>query len=210
MVQAILDGHKTQTRRIVWPQPILHYRPELYRVEVDSFGRAQWRYDDPSQKNSLAMVCGPDAPSTIKCKKGAVGDRLWVKETFYYDICPYAHGRSLKVKPADFMPEHFYYRADGTEFDQIPECEGRSRWRPSIFMSQWMSRITLEITAIRIERLHAISDDDCIAEGCMGDEVDGADQPLPIMCYKAIWERINGPNSWAENPFVWVISFKKI
>jgi hypothetical protein len=88
------------------------------------------------------------------------------------------------------------------------------KWKPSIFMPRDLSRITLEITAIRVERLHSISETDALAEGCSGDCPVGyipAHQAGPCAYeYAQLWESINGPGSWAANPFVWVLSFKRL
>lgn len=195
MVRAILDGSKNQTRRIVKPQP-----PDGCTVGWSAF----------SGENKIG--CRSYAiphQSFIKCPY-VMRQILWVKETFYYDICPYANGGSLKVKPDDFIPEHFYYRADGTEFEQIPECEGNAKWRPSIFMPRWASRITLEITEVRVERLQDICKNDVIAEGTPGFELEKTSEDEARACYRELWKSINGKGSWQKNPWVWVLTFKQI
>ena len=133
MVRAILDGRKTQTRRILNPQPIETL---------------------PRTDDRLIDLLVRDSPY------GATGDLLWVK------------------------------------------------WKPSIYMPRWASRITLEIVSVRVERLKSISEDDAQAEGA----------EVPMTCdvshsarnnFAQLWESINGPGSWDANPWVWVVEFKR-
>lgn len=169
MVRAILNGSKTQTRRIIKPQPVL--TDEGY-------------YVIPLQQ--------------LPCPFGGTGDRLWVKETF------------LNNALAGYDPVYFY-RADD------PEKPHDRNWKPSIFMPRNASRITLEITGVCVERLDEISEADARAEGVevmshgfknyLGGDCQCGDAR---MSYMSLWESINGPGSWAANPFVWVIEFKSL
>ena len=134
------------------------------------------------------------------CKYGTVGNQLWIKETFC--IPEIVNGYP-----------HYSYRADICKEEQ----DLFKPWKPSIFMPRAASRITLEITGIRIERLQDISEDDAQAEGVvLGEDrsYSHAEHSLHYTpyrtAYSALWERINGPGSWAKNPLCWVISFKKI
>lgn len=166
MVRAILEGRKTQTRRIVKPQPA-----------------GEWA-----------------APGKTACPYGRPGERLWVRETW----------SRAKLYPAS---HELFYRADG-------ECNGRQlslsyieregRWRPSIHMPRWASRIDLEITAVRVERLQEISVGDCCEEGAPIYDGDEGQTHAVQTWYRELWEQINGPGSWDLNPWVWVIEFKKI
>lgn len=173
MVKAILDGRKSQTRRIV------NGRGKIAVIHQSCGPMVLEKYDPKDE-------CGFQVKYPY-----TVGTLLWVKETF------------LNNALEGYEPVYLY-RADG---DDKPEDR---KWKPSIFMPRKASRITLEVTGVRVERLQDISDDDCIAEGCIGDEVDGADQPLPTMCFQFLWQSINGPESWEKNPWVWVIQFKKL
>jgi len=114
------------------------------------------------------------------------------------------------------------YKADRSlsDFDGYDDPAG-GRWRPSIHMPRWASRITLEITDVRVERLQDISEDDCLAEGIaqvVREKLPGIQQcgeydtidVDPVAEYRDLWESINGPESWAANPWVWVIGFKKL
>ena len=135
---------------------------------------------------------------------GQPGDRLWVRETFGHFEC------NQHFKPGC----NVYYRADGNCLELEP-------WRPSIHMPRWASRITLEITSVRVERLQEISEADAIAEGVTrlpgGDMWTAGgiyDGPLhdanPCGAYRRLWESINGPDSWAANPRVWAIEFRRV
>lgn len=198
MVRAILEDRKTQTRREITPQ----------------FSIVHAIYPDSSILTNR-IFRGDD--QTIHCPFGTVGDRLWVRETFYNDI------------PEEKTLEHVYYRADGECCEQIPECQcasvGKTKWIPSIHMPRWASRITLEITDIRVQRLKDISEEDAWAEGCKrGLPTDNggffpAEEPDPsgvghrgwdcaVDWYTDLWESINGEGSWDNNPWVWVISFR--
>ena len=120
-----------------------------------------------------------------KCPYGIEMDRLWVRETF---AAPW--GRS-----------GVFYRADDKK-----EYDGN--WRPSIFMPRWASRITLEITEVRVERLQDISEEDAESEGTKYPA--GGPTSCYRMGYSWLWESINGKGSWDENPWVWCITFKRI
>lgn len=132
----------------------------------------------------------------LPCPFGQPGEKLWVRETFGH------FERNDTLKPGNKI----YYRADG-------ECLELEPWRPSIHMPRWASRIALEITSVRVERLQDISEADAIAEGTPGGH--GAIQGYgynasPCEHYRALWESINGPGSWDANPWVWVIEFKRM
>jgi hypothetical protein len=194
MVQAILDGSKTQTRRAVKLPSRHHFadKPDyLGQILVD--GRGDFH--------------GSGFPvDELRCPYGMPGDRLWVKETtvnvedFGY-LGPVwlesEHGRN--VLEYGLAPSE----DDCTEVE--PEDLGL---RPSIFMPRAMSRITLEITGVRVERLHDITRGDCMAEGCPFPNI--ANETDPFKWYRDLWGTINGPDSWAANPWVWVIEFRRV
>lgn len=152
------------------------------------------------------------------CKNGKPGDRLWVRETWaasrLYDFCP----------PRDIPTNaDLYYAADGGE-----DWNKHARIHPSIHMPRWVSRITLEITGVRAERLQDISEEDAKAEGLkfhrLYNEWGGVEQhpdsrpsmpqwrwyESPIDAFKYLWGSINGADSWDDNPWVWAIEFKKL
>lgn len=147
------------------------------------------------------------------CPYGQPGDRLWVRETWAYCVHALAAARDEDGP--------FVYAADGTK--QYRLCD---RWRPSIHMPKAASRILLEITAVRVERLQDISDVDATAEGVFelplqaaepgrwwtGDVAAGAalHGRTPFGAYRLLWESINNPRSWDANPWVWVIEFTRV
>lgn len=127
------------------------------------------------------------------CPYGAPGDRLWVRET-HMDLgaC-------------------YLYRADGNAEQERALVAPGQRWRPAIHMPRAASRITLEVTGVRVERLQEISDSDAFAEGIQ----QCSDEGLPSDgtargTYRALWESINGPGSWDANPWVWVVEFRRV
>lgn len=139
-----------------------------------------------------------------KCPYGVPGDRLWVRETFA--VNPHYSERNGQPK--------YFYRADG------PEYESDGAWKPSIFMPRWASRFTLEITDVRVQRLHDIGRDgrkahDVLAEGITDAQIEHWRKWLhpddaPAHTYGVLWDSINGKGSWQSNPWVWAITFKKV
>ncbi len=138
-----------------------------------------------------------------RCPYGTVGTKLWVRETFCDD---WKDARGVQ------------YRADGgLDGDMM---DAGCRWRPAIHMPRWASRITLEVTGVRVERLQDISIEDCKAEGAWTDEsiVEKCEKYFgvdafsvnPRLAYRMLWESINGAGSWDANPFVWVVEFRRI
>ncbi len=135
------------------------------------------------------------------CRYGAPGDRLWVRETW---------SKAKSCNASDL-----FYRADGERQygrqHALSYVERENRWRPSIHMPRWASRINLEVTGVRVERLQEISTTDAEAEGWPGpDERNSIQSAYPIAWYSCLWESINGAESWAANPWVWIIEFKLV
>lgn len=183
MVRALLDGTKTQTRRVVKPQP------------------------DCIKAGKPYTTAG--LPSTpIACPYGQVGDQLWVRETWYCDDFRVQRGPYLKPDDFDVVESRengcLVFRADGSS----PYEAEQPKWKPAIHMPRWASRITLEITSVRVERLNDISRGDCMAEGCPFPNI--AKETDPKQWYRELWKSINGAGSWDLNPWVWVIEFKKV
>jgi len=205
MVRALLEGRKTQTRRVMKPRP----PGDLMHV-VRLTSRAFFRFygDDHSA-------------FAYDCPYGQPGDRLWVRETFYCDDFRYPDG------PKDELRERLEYRADHRCANWEAGCpcrddQGRGGWRPSIHMPRWASRITLEVTDVRVERLQDISEEDAKAEGAEfhdGREVGhsgwrhdchhGFVYATAREGFAALWDSINGPDSWKANPWVWAITFSR-
>jgi hypothetical protein len=201
MVRALLAGSKTQTRRVVKPQP-LSGADSVIRPFADQ--RLHYAADDPHDIEQGRLVLGEVPP----CPYGQPGERLWVREAW----------RSGKLTdqfpPRDMIPHRVWYEADGA----APEaCNGKSR--RAFHMPRWACRITLEITDVRVERLKSISREDAAAEGIDTDgevfEEGGRYEsaggiPAEVWTYARLWESINGAGSWEANPWVWCVSFKQI
>jgi hypothetical protein len=189
MVRAILEGRKTQTRR-----PVKNVRADNCLV-----------ISKPTKKRNGVYTHVMDAPEHGLCPFGNVGDRIWVRETFnafWLDddvIQEIKDGVSLASELCD-------YKADYS--DSSKPSEG---WTPSIHMPRWASRILLEITDVRVERLHDMSEADAKAEGASP-----ATYKItpPEAVYRVgfgdIWRGIYGQENWLSNPWVWVIEFKRI
>ncbi|MCS4496240.1 morphogenetic protein [Pantoea sp. B623] len=173
MVRAVLDGGKTQTRRILKVQPHAGVRNSVF---------VKSGYEDGHGKE-------------LVCPFGAVGDRLWVRETWArYNIDQDTHDIAYRATTPDDWPK-----------------EGR--WRPSIHMPRWASRITLEITGVRVERLQDITNQDAMAEGIGHLYAYDESQPTPkdaTRRFAELWQSIYGADSWQANPWVWVIEFKRV
>lgn len=198
MVCAILEGRKTQTRRVVKPQP--NRGSELTRMQdgyADGFIRAVFAQDDE-----------PNAYG-IRCPYGERGDRLWVRETWglrYHNnprdwFSGGIRGFSEKAIRAIFTVEHRESWATNPKMDYC---------RPSIHMPRWASRITLEITAVRVERLQDISEEDAMKEGVVPF---AASRHTPANFrdgFTVLWQSIYGTGSWDANPWVWVLEFRKV
>ena len=187
MVRAILNGTKTQTRRTI------KLRDNQYnngRHEI-----LEWRLQDGKWFGLYEW----NTVASCRCPYGNVGDRLWVRETWSSmpEYRPIPHPEKYDNKPA-------WYRADNDR----PMWAG-DKWQPSIFMPRQYSRITLEITAVRAERLHAISEADAIKEGAQSVNAFPASM-TDRGAFAKLWEKINGKDSWAANPFVWVVEFKRV
>ncbi|WP_354684800.1 hypothetical protein [Cupriavidus necator] len=207
MVRGILDGRKTQTRRIVKHQPELAgfqtYEPYSHRRWNESHARAYegndgWWFGIPG------MSTGP-----LQCPYGKPGDRLWVRETW--------------AQPVPLDPGPTIYRADYPAcvppgYERIPTVD-EITWKPSIHMPRALCRLVLEIVSVRVERLNDCSEADAIAEGIEprpgadGEWAHYADSGLSTDArgsYRSLWEQINGPASWDANPWVWIVDFRRV
>ena len=199
MVLAILEGRKNQTRRVMKQQP--EYDMEYSCWQWPS-NRYQTMIDLP-----LARTCAP---------LGKAGDRLWVRETFYCDDYQYEVRPDDDLKPALLGAMEYRATHDCRNWEAGCPCssDGRSHWRSPIFMPRWVSRIDLEITNVRVERLQDISDLDVLAEGVdqQGGSVDKTNltRALGELVFRPLWDSINAKRgySWGSNPWVWAYDFK--
>ncbi|HIE1453160.1 TPA: hypothetical protein ACXJGQ_000119 [Serratia marcescens] len=211
MVRAILDGRKTQTRRVVKVQP-----------ESPGFGL---RYITESLNNrdtgkyfwSQSDACGINKPRSkpFACPFGQVGDRLWVREAYQGPLFNFDQMETYLEDTSKFeRPEFCEYRADGGKTPEYYDADDNLRygWKPSIHMPRWASRITLEITAVRVERLNDISHEDAKAEGCCYGRGGGVPDfaVTPADHFPTLWASIYGEESWNANPWVWVIEFRRV
>lgn len=191
MVKAILEDRKTMTRRVAKLKRVLS--PE---------------YSYPAQTENPPLwwdiyECSGISYERIKCPFGKIGDRLWVRETFYID---------------DDNPKIPYFKAN----EKHPEI---IRWKPSIFMPRWACRIILEITNVRVERLQEITEYDAKLEGVQptlwfqptkneDDDYTLSEDKRSISYlngFANVWQKLNGKKyPWSSNPFVWVIEFDRI
>ncbi|MGC4059389.1 MAG: hypothetical protein QM749_00420 [Aquabacterium sp.] len=236
MVRGICEDRKNLTRRIVkWRGLERGLNLSFSGLSVERSG-SNFVLTSPT-RDSYAYRSVPQP-----CPYGQVGDRLWVRETWGIGSRPdpwggfegieYRADQAL-LEPDDLLP---CYKA--TTPDDVCLGDYSSGWKPSIHMPRWASRITLEITGVRVERLQSISDEDCIAEGIELSHIDsrsrkqwrmyphtdgmpGPDGELVRYCgspynsspresFKSLWLSINGPGSWDPNPWVWVVEFKRL
>lgn len=234
MVRAILEGRKTQTRRILKRQPAQRQPmvidiTEPFQDEAGVWGQVETVWSRPL----VSGMCEPERekwhPLSTPC---AVGDVLWVRETW---------GVGTRPCPVNGWRDGIEYRADddgsGGELPlrtvdaDLSEIKGG--WRPSIHMFRWASRITLRVTDVRVQRLQEISEYDAIAEGveplhgfwrCYGNTPApfggaaptvlsagrGVVSASPIHSYATLWNSINGPGAWEANPWVAAITFERV
>jgi len=221
MVRAILEGRKTQTRRIATKDTSCSKIKWVDGAETFPNGRPY---------TGWIKECGAVLDIPIKCPYGVPGDRLWVRETW---------GVGTRPDPSQGWRDGIEYKADEAYIDEIeslpiyevetPEgvelCDYQKsgKWTPSIHMFRWASRINLEVTNVRVERVQDISDRDCEAEGIHASKpyggYAGTSYNFPgfngrlqaAVLYMDIWESINGKkHPWDNNPWVWVVEFKEV
>lgn len=209
-VVGILAECKTQTRRVM--------------VQPDSYSLGYiMSYD-----KKYAIQCGPDYPDDESdhryCPHGVPGDRLWVREPWAY----FGGDEDLYQKNTTAVAYKATWAADQCEWPPFARHIGYipgGRWRHAMFMPRWASRITMEITDIRVERVQEISEADAICEGCRADEdpywrptysdPDSGGNPSARRSYEYLWDTINGKRNrgeyaWVKNPWVWVIDFRRL
>jgi len=205
MVQALLSGRKTQTRRLIKPQPLCNGRQPLVSFNQ---GRAEYSFG-PADRNAQGL-------RWRRCPHGQPGDRLWVKETWRprgslhpwdLDVTYAADGAVRTIKDGDF----------GERDWTMPKAAATGNVSP-LFMPRWASRLTLEITDVRPERLNDIRDEDAEAEGIrdpsLGDTVWAGfmgiarDRCPSKTAFALLWMVLHGSDSWRVNPWVWAITFR--
>jgi hypothetical protein len=199
MVRAILEGKKTQTRRIA-KMSVCGGR----MIEVPADDDAAW------------------VQKVARNPYGNPGDRLWVREMWQVvsvheetESWEMPHIRWFEITdwpkkiPKCLPASHsLRYAANKWTEDEREAMDKPYPWRSPIFMPRWASRITLEITGVRVERLQQISDADALAEGCSTADMRNGDSLASV--YTRLWESIHGPGSWDANPWAWVVEFRKL
>jgi hypothetical protein len=224
MVRAILSGAKTQTRRIIKPQP--------------RWDDPVWWWDDKPFVSDEAMAdhLFHEVYGTHGTPYGSVweegGDRLWVRESFDIVDDPAAY----HVDDGPRQDDHGYKCPDAVkrgpngerwvvdyaanENTRLMDRDGVRRWKPSIHMPRWASRIALEITDVRVQRVQEIGRDgrkavDVLAEGITPEQIANEQKwfhpdDSPALAFARLWEAVNGKGSWESNPWVWAITFKRV
>ncbi|HEB5763789.1 TPA: hypothetical protein R0M96_001889 [Klebsiella pneumoniae] len=212
MVRAILDGRKTQTRRIVKGTD----GAVKFCKEWDINGEEIFVVLGEKDHTGMNPVLG-----AISCPFGAVGDRIWVRETWSSDFANY-YPNDRVWYAADNNRRLDIEVVDGVRGIYSPESDVHVpfRWQPSIHMPRWASRILLEITDVRVERLNAISEENARAEGIIDGGCLNCGEPEPCGCanpepdatdaFAYLWQSIYGQENWNANPWVWVIEFERV
>jgi len=233
MIRAILAGAKTQTRRIVKPQP-----PHSCRYEINgAFSHALCLADDPSRPGGLAFV-PPTATSRdhrLACPYGRPGDQLYVREKFRcvaWDedantTMEYAADGAQRYIDDDGPDDPLFWcdrqcsrwsRIKGARIEGEGESEqwvldegAQIPWQPGIHMPRWASRVTLEVTSVRVERVQAITGADALAEGVQTLYGPLLSERGAREAFERLWDQINGKRAtWEANPFCWVVSFERV
>lgn len=200
MVHAVLEGRKTETRRVIKPQPPkgITFAGQYATSDQTIDASFDWMRGDPKDIDAWEWA---DLPR-FYCAYGRIGDRLWMRETF-------------TAKTNTIHAQRVVYRADSPH-------EIKVDWTSPIHMPRDCSRVTLELTAVHVERVQEISEEDAIAEGISDDSIQavlaGAEagnqrEPTPArVCYGILWDDLNAKRGygWDLNPFVWVLKFKKL
>ncbi len=196
-VRAILDGRKSQARQIIKAVPTIYsfHGWVMSSTCAKDEGKACWAIGDSPLLRD---------PIRLNCPLGKIGDRLWVRETWQCGLC---------------TKSTLAYKATHKPSDLDEGWHEKIKWRPSTQMPRSASRILLEITAVRVERLQDISEQDAVAEGV--DPLHGGywkhyqpdwtqHQLSARGSFVTLWSSINGVDAWYKNPWVWVVEFKRV
>ncbi|WP_026111569.1 hypothetical protein [Winslowiella toletana] len=208
-VRALLTGQQTQTRRIMKSlafTPGQDNHEGCYGFDVIS---NQMRGRHVMEMSDLSY----------QCPFGQPGDRLWVRETWRGPVVPKEQMADYAKSPEAYRSTRYcQYRADSSELgSSLDEDNEQSGWQTAIHMPRWASRINLQITGVRAQKIQDISDDDIMAEGVQTDShflnnffTLKNDSVAPKEAYMKAWEKQYGGTSWEVNPWVWVIEFSRI
>lgn len=193
---AILDGRKWMTRRVIKPQPHECHNGDLMykdRLIGSSVPERSWKHHTYEEAWEV-------------CPYGKPGDRLWVRESFFCDDYRYPDAPHKELlRATEYRASH-----DCADWEAGCPCSDNA-WQSPLFMPRWASRLTLEITEVRVERLQAITEEDAMADG-------GwlyADCPVhknPVRSFAELWDKLNAKRgfAWESNPFCWAITFRRL
>ncbi|RQF58610.1 hypothetical protein IPC264_07350 [Pseudomonas aeruginosa] len=212
MVRAILEGRKTVTRRVMKPQPTPsksgghHWPCNVHQSML---------HVERELQNGEGCWCGL---AEAACPFGKPGDRLWVREAWTIELLAaygtekgYDSEYELRYRADDAAREIHVAPGEPDPYLALYDSQ-RGDWRPSIHMPRWASRILLEITAVRVERLQDISEEQAWAEGYPAErECETGGSGLDAwLWFRSLWGEINGPEAFTANPWVWVVEFKRV
>jgi hypothetical protein len=210
MVRAILAGTKTQTRRIVKPQPPHSTWYKINGAQSHACCGADAQSIGDQSIGDLVFWVPPTPRSKdhlLPCPYGSPGSHLYVKESWAIVPKPVGASEICRIGPD----------GSGATYKEAWTDPSAYKWKSPLFMPRWASRITLELTDVRIERLHAITEEDARAEGVLnyGESLvvqhDDPSLPWARPRFQALWDVINGERApWASNPWVWVLGFKRV
>ncbi len=202
MVNAILSGRKTQTRRIMKVQPEnphLGLRRILESKNSSENGKYFWSQSD---------ACGTRPRSkTFSCPLGQPGDQLWVRECFR------VHSRATDVATLVYRASERHSWTEQTRRVPVSDCNrpvSPEKWTPSLHMPRWASRINLLITGVRVERLNTISTGDAMAEGYPAEREATGGSLDAWLWFRELWDGIYPDNTFEVNPWCWVIEFERM
>lgn len=205
MVRAILDGRKIQTRRVV------KYEIRGPNPPGETF---DWMDKHGEWIAAHGTIKFSETSAARLCPYGKPGDRLWVRETWRPTVII---GETYTAYVTEYRADGEWQEAEFDDWEEVFDDRRRDRWRPSIHMPRWASRITLEVIGVRVERVQEITNEDAKAEGV-------TDTPYPMKTYKGwadgvytalfhdLWDSINAKRgySWEANPWCWVVEFRRI
>lgn len=211
MVRAILDGRKTQTRRIVKPQPESHHWENV--VGYEKKVKLLECQDGLNAKFIDTLKGVSDTPLWVKCPFGSHGDRLWVQEGHRIDEV-FSGLSAQGIYLADNQPFEMVLSAD--EYEKYSKRKFPNRPTPGRFMYRSLFRINLEIVNVRVERVQDISEKDAMVEGALAlttyYDNSGTEMPDYKAGFQILWDSINKASGfgWDVNPWVWVVEFRRI
>lgn len=213
VVRAIIDGRKTQTRL----PADFKVREKGYNLNFSGLKSGFYCNGVPSSGfvlRSMGAGCWDDRTYPLHCPLGKIGDRLWVRETWQGPLVDYENANKFYKAPEPFQTiKNCVYKADGGPHPEYFDADDNLRygWKSSAQMPRWASRILLEITSVRVERLQEAGDDDFKAEGYpLERELTGGSADA-FCWFRHLWDSVSKPEfNYESNPWVWVITFKQI